>query len=283
MGQSWLGERLDSRIAPVLDALLRNDAEALQAGIDADGEMASVRWNGNTLLEWCTQPPHGIDPAVIRVLISAGAELDRALNLAGCWNLADMCAQLLAAGADPTARADANITPLESAAMHGSAEAGDVLVASGLHRPALWLAAATGQVGELRSWIDAGGGLTRPVGEYRPNLADVGRPAGSPPTDDPSEILGEALVFAAANDRSEAVDLLLDVGVDIDARTFRNTTRLHLAVQFHRPTMVEHLLDRGASPTIADDEHDSTPIGWAVACDDGTPAAARVRELLLAK
>jgi ankyrin repeat protein len=273
----------DSRIAPALDALLRNDAEALQVAIDADGEIASVRWNDNTLLEWCTQPPHGIAPEVIGVLVSAGAELDRALNLAGCWNLPEMCAHLLAAGADPTARADADITPLESAAMHGSVEASDVLLASGLHRPGLWLAAAAGQVDELRSWIDAGGGLTRPVGNYRPNLADVGRPAGRPPTDDPSEILGEALVFAAANDRSEAVDLLLDVGVDIDARPYRNTTGLHLAVQFHRPTMVEHLLDRGASPKIADDEHDSTAIGWAVACDDGTPAAARARELLLAK
>lgn len=30
----------DSRIGPALDALLRNDAEALQAVIDADGETA---------------------------------------------------------------------------------------------------------------------------------------------------------------------------------------------------------------------------------------------------
>lgn len=270
----------DSRIAPALDGLLRNDADALGTVLEADGEIVSVRWNGNTLLEWCTQPPHGIAPDVISVLISAGAELDRALNLAGCWNLADMCSQLLAAGADPAARADANITPLESAAMHGSVEAGDVLVASGLHRPGLWLAAATGQVDELRSWIDADGGLARPVGEYRPNLADVGRPAGGPPTDDPREILGEALVFAAGNDRSEAVDFLLDVGVDIDARPYHNTTGLHLAVQFHRPAMVAHLLDRGANPTIADHNHDSTANGWAVACDDGTPAASRIRELL---
>lgn len=270
----------DSRIAPALDALLRNDADTLRAVIAADGEIASARWNGTTLLEWCTQPPHGISPAVISVLTSAGAELDRALNLAGCWNLADMCSQLLAAGADPAARADADITPLESAAMHGSVEAGDVLAASGLHRPGLWLAAATGQVDELRSWIDADGGLTRPAGAYRPNLADVGRPAGGPPTDHPSVILGEALVFAAANDRAEAVDLLLDVGVDIDARPYRNTTGLHLAVQFHKSAMVEHLLDRGANPTIADDNHDSTANGWAVACDDGTPAASRIRELL---
>ncbi|WCO68046.1 ankyrin repeat domain-containing protein [Iamia majanohamensis] len=270
----------DSRIAPALDALLRNDADDLRALVDADGEIVSVRWNGNTLLEWCTQPPHGIAPPVISVLISAGAELDRALNLAGCWSLAGMRSQLLAAGADPAARADADITPLESAAMHGSVEAADVLVASGLHRPGLWLAAATGQVDELRSWIHTDGDLARPAGEYRPNLADVGRPAGGPSTDHPSVILGEALVFAAANDRAEAVDLLLDVGVDIDARPYRNTTGLHLAVQFHKPAMVEHLLDRGANPMVTDDNHGGTAHGWAVACDDGTPAASRIRELL---
>lgn len=68
--------------------------------------------------------------------------------------------------------------------------------------------------------------------------------------------------------------------VDVDARPYRNTTGLHLAVQFHRPEMVEHLLARGADPTIEDDNHNSTASGWAEVCDDGTDAATRVRELI---
>ena len=199
-------------------------------------------WNGNTLLEWATQPPNGIEPTVIEVLIDHGADLDRALNLAGCWNLAGLCQQLISAGADPATRADADITPLESAAMHGSTDSGDVLITHGLHRHSLWLAAATGQIDLVQQWVDAAGALLRSPGEYRPNWADVGRPQGAPPTDDPAEILGEALVFAAANGRVPVVDYLLAVGVDVDSRPYRNTTGLHFAIQFKKTQMVRHLL-----------------------------------------
>ncbi len=234
----------------------------------------------NTLLEWCTQPSHGIDPAVIESLIAAGSPLDRALNLAACWDLAHMCARLLAAGADPAARADAGITPLESAAMHGSVDAADVLADEGLHRPSVWLAAATGLMDELASWVGPAGGLVRDPGLYRPDLANVGWPIGEPMSDSDEEILGEALVFAAANNRIDAVDLLLERGVDIDARPYRNTTGLHLAVVFHQVDMVEHLLARGADTTIEDGNHTSTPTGWAVACYDGSERATQIRTLL---
>ena len=113
------------------------------------------------------------------MLVGAGARLDRALNLAGCWNLADLCRQLLAAGADPAARADAGITPLESAAMHGATEAADALVEHGLHRRTLWLAAAAGLLPTVQDWVAADGSLQADPGPYRPNWADVGRPAGA--------------------------------------------------------------------------------------------------------
>ncbi len=77
-----------------------------------------------------TQPPHGGDPAV--VLIDHDTNLDRELNLAG-WNRPDLCRQLLVAGADPIARADAGITC---------------------------------------GWIDPNGALLKPPGPYRPNWAD---------------------------------------------------------------------------------------------------------------
>lgn len=241
----------------------------------------NLSWQGNTLLEWATQPPHGIDPAIIQVLIDHGANLDRALNLAGCWNLADLCRQLLMAGADPTARADAGITPLESAAMHGSTDAADILIGYGLHRPGLWLAGAAGQLDLVRSWVDSTGTLLKPPGPYRPNWADVGRPQHTEPTDDPNEIIGEALVFAAANERAEVVDYLLAVGANVDARPYRNTTGLHLAIQFHKPEAVRQLLTRGASTDIVDDEYGSDAAGWAKACDDGSPAATTVLALLV--
>ena len=281
--QDITASKLD-RLEPALDAFLSFDARALQLAIDADPGLVDLRVRGNTLLELATQPSTGaVPPDVIETLISAGAELDRALNLAGCWNLPELATQLLAAGADPAARADAGITPLESAAMHGSQEVADVLLARGLHRNSLWLAAAAGLLDELRSWVAPSGALLKPAGEYRPNFADVGRPAGAAPTDDPAEILGEALVFAAANGRTNTLDYLHGAGVNIDARPYRNTTGLHLAIQLCKPEMVTHLLELGAATSIRDDQYDSDARGWAAACDDGTPRAGAVRALLDAR
>ena len=108
----------------------------------------------------------------------------------------------------------------------------------------------------------------------------MGRPAGAPPTDDPAEIVGEAFVFAALNNRRDVVDYLLDAGADIDSRPYRNTTALHFAVQFQRSDMVRHLLDRGASVTIEDANFGADACGWAQACDDGSEAATSIRALL---
>ena len=276
-----MAESDDERVQPALHALLTGDAGGLRAALEAEPGVVNVKIGDNTMLEWMTQPEGGPpSPEMVGVFIDAGAHLDRALNLAGCWNLADLCTQLLAAGADPAARADAGITPLESAAMHSSVEAADVLVAHGLHRPSLWLAAASGLLTKVRDWVGPDGSLRADPGPYRPNWADVGRPAGAPPTDDPAEIVGEAFVFAALNNRRAVVDYLLDAGADIDARPYQDTTALHFAVQFQRLDMARHLLDRGASAAIEDANHGSDAAGWARACDDGSATATEIRALV---
>lgn len=274
----------DPRVQPALHAMLAGDAahaHVLRTAIRADPEIVTITWGENTLLEWVTQPPHGISDEIIETLIGAGSLLDRALNLAGCWNLDRLCSQLLAAGADPAATADAGITPLESAALHGSTRSADVLIRQGLHRPSLWLAAASGQLAAVQDWVGADGELLKSPGPYRPNLADVGHPPGQPPTDNPSEIIAEALVFAGANNRMGVVDYLVAGGTDIDARPYLNTTALHLAIMFTNPDAVAGLLDRGASRDIPDDQHHSDARGWAQACrHDDNPTSQRVAELL---
>ena len=271
----------DERIQPALHALLSGDVDGLRVALQADPGTVNLRVGDDTMLELTTQPEAGTpSPEMIDVLVGAGADLDRALNLAGCWNLADLCTQLLAAGADPAARADAGITPLESAAMHSSTEAADVLAAHGLHRPNLWLAAAAGLLPAVRDWVAPDGSLLADPGPHRPNWADVGRPAGARPSDDPAEIVGEALVFAALNNRRDVVDYLLDAGADVDARPYQDTTALHFAIQFQRPEMVRHLLDRGASVTVEDANFGSDAAGWAQACDDGSETAASIRALV---
>ena len=271
----------EARIQPALHALLSDDVDGLRAALEADPEVVNLKVGDNTLLELTTQPDVGHSSSeIIDVLISAGAALDRALNLAGCWNLPDLCAQLLAAGADPAARADAGITPLESAAMHSSPEAADVLVQHGLHRQTLWLAAASGLLRWVQGWVAVDGTLRADPGPYRPDWAAVGRAAGAPPRDDPAEIVGEAFVFAALNNRHAVVDYLLDTGVDVDARPYRNTTALHFAIQFRRSDMVRRLLDRGASVSVEDGTYRSNAAGWAQACDDGSREATTIRWLV---
>ena len=273
----------DERIQPALHALLSDDVDGLREALGADPEVVNLKVGDNTLLELTTQPDVGHSSSeIIDVLISAGAALDRALNLAGCWNLPDMCAQLLAAGADPEARADGGITPLESAAMHSSTQAADVLVAHGLHRQTLWLAAASGLLRWVQGWVAGDGTLRADPGPYRPDWAAVGRAAGAPPRDDPTEIVGESFVFAALNNRHDVVDYLLGTGVDVNARPYRNTTALHFAIQFRRSDMVRRLLDHGASVTIEDGTYRSNAAGWAQACDDGSQAATTIRWLVRA-
>ena len=271
----------DEGVQPALHAILTGNVDGLRAALEADPGSVGLKIGGETMLELMTQPEGG-PPAsdMVEILIDAGAYLDRALNLAGCWNLADLCGQLLAAGADPAARADAGITPPESAAMHSSTEAADVLVAHGLHRPTLWLAAASGLLPAVQDWVAPDGALRADPGPYRPNWADVGRPAGVPPTGDPIEVVGEALVFASLNGRRDVVDCLLDAGAYIDARPYQNTAGLHFAIQFQRTQMVRHLLERGASVTIEDANYRSDARGWAEACDDGSDEAAEIRTLV---
>ncbi len=270
----------DQRVQGALHAMLGENVQALRDAVEMDPDVVTESWSGNTLLEWLTQPPHQINSGIVAILIDAGSALDRALNLAGCWNLDALCNQLLVAGANPAARADSDLTPLESAAMHGATRSADVLVARGLHRPSLWLAAATGQLDHVRRWVDPNGELVDDPGPYRPDLADVGHAPGPTRNDEPGVIIAEAFVFAGANNRMAVVDYLTATGADVDAGVHLGMTALHLAILFRNPDAVAGLLERGADPTIRDGRHDSDAAGWARACHDDDPASNRVAELL---
>jgi hypothetical protein len=143
-------------------------------------------------------------------------------------------------------------------------------------------------------------------GFYRPHS---GFPAWQP-SDDPREVLDEALSWAARNDRAEAVGLLVARGADPNGEVYRGTalgwaasegrthaierllalgadpnrrstfggpshgervTALHLAAGSGHLDAIRMLLDAGADPTIRDALYDGTPAGWAE--HGGHPAA----------
>jgi ankyrin repeat protein len=202
---------------------------------------------------------------------------------------------MLDAGActDLSARGDGG-TPLIAALFWGHREVVDLL---GVEPRNLRVAAGLGdtvQISELAGTADAGAHREF----YRPH---GGFPAWQP-SDDPQELLDEALVWAAKADRVEALPLLVELGARIDADPYRGTpliwaavngredsirklvalgaevnrrasfggpdhgegvTALHLAAQAGRRDAVEALLALGADPTIHDALHESPPSGWA--------------------
>ena len=122
------------------------------------------------------------------------------------------------------------------------------------------------------------------------------------PSDDPQEVLDEALVWAAKSDCVEAFPVLVGLGARVDADPYRGTalawaavngrvrsvrmlvelgadpnhrgsfggpshgegvTAIHLAAQAGRRDTVVALLDLGADPLIVDRLHGGTALGWA--------------------
>lgn len=70
---------------------------------------------------------------------------------------------------------------------------------------------------------------------------------------------------AAMNGQAAALDLLLDAGLDPDAKLPRpfDPVMLHEAAWHNHRDVVEHLLTRGADPTIRDTQYQGTPADWA--------------------
>jgi hypothetical protein len=219
---------------------------------------------GMTLLGAAAQPEAGRVPReVVDVLVEAASELDAPLNLAACFNKADMVSWLLDAGADATARHIWGITPLQSAAYHGSREAADILVArTGLLPDAFYISAVADDVERLADWFDGDGKLRPEAARERPNLTDIGWPPQPPPSDDPADVMAEALSLAAHVGRTRACEALLDRGADPTRSPLYGITPLHFAAQGRRRATAELLVARGAPLDVRDGLNGDTPFDW---------------------
>jgi ankyrin repeat protein len=173
-------------------------------------------------------------------LVAAAGEHEKtALHWAAEMDDSVTAAVLLDAGADIEARTDWGATPLEWAAVMGSAQVGELLLGRGARGFNIVTAAGLGKLSDIQTMME---------------------PAAETPS---QEMISQALHSAARNGHVETVAYLLEQGGDIDAKGFFGATGVHWAAINGYKEMVEFLVERGADLSLKDDEFDATPEGWA--------------------
>jgi ankyrin repeat protein len=287
------------RDAPGVGALEARDHARLAELLDREPGLVTVRGtNGNDLLGLAG------DLESTRLLLERGADPNRGndygwtkLHGAGYSNRRELASLLLDAGArtDLSARGDGG-TPLIAALFWGHREVVDLL---GRDPGNLRVAAGLGDLDLIRELVG-----TPQAGAHR----EFYRPHGGfpewQPSDDPQEVLDEALVWAAKAGRVEALPLLVELGARVDADPYRGTpltwaafkgridslrrlvelgadpnrqatfggpthgegvAAIHLAAQCGNREAVATLVELGADPDIRDHLYQGNVIGWAAA------------------
>jgi ankyrin repeat protein len=278
-------------------AIEANDDAGIVDLVDRFPDLVAQRGtNGNDLLGMAA------DVSIVSFLIERGADVNRGndygwtkLHQAGYGNDRELARVLLTAGArtDLSARGDGG-TPLIVALFWGHREVVELL---GREPGNLRVAAGLGDLDLIRDLVG-----TPAAGAHR----DFYRPHGGfpvwRPTDDPQEVLDEALVWAAKSGRVEATQLLVELGARVDADPYRGTpltwaavndhvealralvelgadpnqrgtfggqshgqgaTAIHLAAQAGRRDAVVTLIELGADPLLRDELHGGDALGWA--------------------
>jgi Ankyrin repeats (3 copies) len=259
-------------VSAAIEAIRTGDADSLRRLLYTHHDLAHVAVGaGESLLGEVAQPDvfgtrlgHalGVDRECVDVLIEAGSDLDGPLNLAACFDRIELVAILLAAGARVDATGIYGITALESAIYHGSRSAADMLAAAALVPDAPWVAAGVGRTDRLERFLDEHGDLLSEAYLHRPNPADVGWLHRLPAHDVQQDVLDEALVHAAQNERPESVAWLLDHGADPNAGPYQGCGALHLAAAFGALESVRLLIAAGADIDRTNDFNGDNALGW---------------------
>jgi ankyrin repeat protein len=257
---------MDPRFQPAQAALAAGDLPALAALFAADPDLATaVSSRSHPTLLQClvlTMPPVDDLEALIDFLADRGAELGGPLIAASGMNNVRAIAKLLDRGA--RIEGNGHWSPLEEALYFGNPDAVSLLRARGAPVSNLRTAAALGDMKRVASCFDEAGALTAAAGE----IGWPFRPSAISERDrrDPRQIVGNALVHAAAWGRAEVVEFLLGHGAEVDtipAGFDYAGTALHYAAFGGHRELVDQLLRRGADAALLDTKIGKLPEDWA--------------------
>jgi ankyrin repeat protein len=256
---------MDIQFHPAQMAFASGNVEQFASILSANPELAIARSKVShpTLLQCLVLTMPAVDSLedLIDLLASHGAELTDPLIAASGMNNLRAITKLLDRGAG--SEGNGRWSPLEEALYWNHAEAVRLLLDRGAEIKNLRTATALGDLERVTTCFDETGKLTKAAG-------DVSWPFGGEIPEairrDPEQIVGNALVYAAAWGRTETVDYLLNHGGQVNlipAGFDFAGTPLHNAALHGRREMVDQLLQRGADASIRDTKIGNLAEDWA--------------------
>jgi ankyrin repeat protein len=257
---------MDERFHAAQTALAAGDVKSMASLLEADPDLAKARsQRSHPNLMQCLvlfNPPPDHLGELIDLLAAQGSELTDPLIAAASMDNPRALTKLLDLGAN--IGGNGLWSPLEEALYFGSVASVSLLIERGAKIRNLRTAAGLGDLAYVARCFDDSGKLTAAAGEVawpffrKPIPEDIRR--------DPKQIIGNALIFAAAWGRSEVVNELIRRGAEINftpAGFDYAGTPLHYAALEGRRAMVDQLLQMGADPSLQDTKIGKLPEDWA--------------------
>lgn len=262
----YAGDWVDAGFERAADAIQWGELAELEHLLDADPTLIDRRSpfphramllhhtaaNGIEVERQLQCPPNA--PAVVQLLLERGAEPDATCDTYGggrsqtTMNLLLTSAfperagvtgpmvEALLRGGSAVNGIDDDGKPLWTAITGGRIEAVDALVRGGARIDNVIFAAAAGNVGAVRAWLDEDGRLRATSARSAQRVATNG------PELPPEHLLDYALVYASALDRVDVVEFLLTTAPDMTVREpVYNSTAVGMA-RYHRRPEIEALL-----------------------------------------
>src|SRR5579862_656803 len=200
---------MDARFRPAEIALNAGDIDRVTELLRAEPDLATARSSRNhpTLLQCLVlvnPPPAALEP-LIRLLADYGAELTAPLIAATCIDNLRAMNVLLDLGA--SIEGNGHWSPLEEALYWGFQASVQLLLERGAAVDNLRKAAGLGRTDLLSGFFERSGAPTAAAGEIASPFDKL--PIAETVRRDPREIVNNALIYAAAWERDDAVEELL--------------------------------------------------------------------------